>query len=216
MNDRVSILNHPLVQNKVAHLRDINTNCKEFREVVEEVAQILAYESTRDLKLVTDTITTPICQTDVKVIRDQVDVVSIMRAGNEMVEGVLNLIPNARVGHLGMSRNHETFQPDEYYNKLPDDIEDSIVLAVDPMLATGNTAVASIGRLKEAGAKNIKFLCIIAAPEGLENLSTAHPDIEIWAAAKDSHLDEHKYIVPGLGDAGDRANGTNKAKRRRG
>ncbi|HIQ59143.1 MAG TPA: uracil phosphoribosyltransferase [Candidatus Merdivicinus intestinavium] len=203
------ILDHPLIQHKISLLRDKNTGSKDFRELVSEIAMLMCYEATRDLPLKEVEIETPVAIAKTKVISGRkVAFVPILRAGLGMVEGMLSLVPAAKIGHIGMYRDPETFEPHEYYCKLPSDITRREVIVLDPMLATGGSAIDAISQLKSKGVQNIKFLCIIAAPEGLEALSKAHPDVQIYAAAKDECLNEHKYIVPGLGDAGDRIFGT--------
>ena len=203
------ILDHPLIQHKISLLRDKNTGSKDFRELVSEIAMLMCYEATRDLPLKEVEIETPVAIAKTKVISGRkVAFVPILRAGLGMVEGMLSLVPAAKIGHIGMYRDPETFEPHEYYCKLPSDITRREVIVLDPMLATGGSAIDAISQLKSKGVQNIKFLCIIAAPEGLEALSKAHPDVQIYAAAKDECLNEHKYIVPGLGDAGDRIYGT--------
>ena len=203
------ILDHPLIQHKISLLRDKNTGSKDFRELVSEIAMLMCYEATRDLPLKEVEIETPVAIAKTKVISGRkVAFVPILRAGLGMVEGMLSLVPAAKIGHIGMYRDPETFEPHEYYCKLPSDITRREVIVLDPMLATGGSAIDAISQLKSKGVQNIKFLCIIAAPEGLEALAKAHPDVQIYAAAKDECLNEHKYIVPGLGDAGDRIFGT--------
>ncbi|MGI5893062.1 MAG: uracil phosphoribosyltransferase [Candidatus Merdivicinus sp.] len=203
------ILDHPLIQHKISLLRDKNTGSKDFRELVSEIAMLMCYEATRDLPLKEVEIETPVAIAKTKVISGRkVAFVPILRAGLGMVEGMLNLVPAAKIGHIGMYRDPDTFEPHEYYCKLPSDITKREVIVLDPMLATGGSAIDAITQLKNKGVTNIKFLCIIAAPEGLEALSKAHPDVQIYAAAKDECLNDHKYIVPGLGDAGDRIFGT--------
>ncbi len=203
------ILDHPLIQHKISLLRDKNTGSKDFRELVSEIAMLMCYEATRDLPLKEVEIETPVAIAKTKVISGRkVAFVPILRAGLGMVEGMLNLVPAAKIGHIGMYRDPDTFEPHEYYCKLPSDITKREVIVLDPMLATGGSAIDAISQLKSKGVQNIKFLCIIAAPEGLEALTKAHPDVQIYAAAKDECLNEHKYIVPGLGDAGDRIFGT--------
>ena len=203
------ILDHPLLQHKVSHLRDINTGTKEFKELVSEIATLMCYEATRDLPTEEGEITTPITTDKFKVLAGRkLAVVPILRAGLGMVDGVLALIPAAKVGHIGLYRDPASLEPVEYYCKLPADISEREVMVLDPMLATGGSAVDAISQIKKRGAKNIKFLCIIAAPEGIKKLHDAHPDVEIFAAALDKCLNEHGYIVPGLGDAGDRIFGT--------
>ncbi|MBQ3924001.1 MAG: uracil phosphoribosyltransferase [Firmicutes bacterium] len=206
---KVYVFDHPLIQHKTAMLRMKETNTKDFRELVKEIALLMGYEATRDLDLEEKQIETPICGTTVKMLPStSVAIVPILRAGLGLVDGMLELIPNAKVGHVGLYRDPETHEPHEYYCKLPADLQKRRIFVVDPMLATGGSAVAAVQFLKEKGAKNIKFLCLIAAPEGIETLQAAHPDIDIYIAAKDDHLNENAYIVPGLGDAGDRLYGT--------
>lgn len=206
---KVYVFDHPLIQHKTAMLRMKETNTKDFRELVKEIALLMGYEATRDLDLEEKQIETPICGTTVKMLPNtSVAIVPILRAGLGLVDGMLELIPNAKVGHVGLYRDPETHEPHEYYCKLPADLQKRRIFVVDPMLATGGSAVAAVQFLKEKGAKNIKFLCLIAAPEGIETLQAAHPDIDIYIAAKDDHLNENAYIVPGLGDAGDRLYGT--------
>jgi len=203
------ILNHPLIQHKVSHLRDINTGTKEFKELVSEIAMLMCYEATRDLPTEEVEITTPIATDKFRVLSGRkLAVVPILRAGLGMVDGILQLIPAAKVGHIGLYRDPASLEPVEYYCKLPADISEREVMVVDPMLATGGSATDAITQIKKRGAKNIKFLCIIAAPEGIKRLHETHPDVEIYAAALDKCLNEHGYIVPGLGDAGDRIFGT--------
>ncbi|MGI5856355.1 MAG: uracil phosphoribosyltransferase [Candidatus Merdivicinus sp.] len=203
------ILDHPLIQHKISLLRDKNTGCKDFRELVAEIATLMCYEATRDLPLKEVEIETPVAIAKTKVISGRkLAFVPILRAGLGMVEGMLTLVPAAKVGHIGLYRDPETFVPHEYYCKLPPDITKREVIVLDPMLATGGSAIDAIKLLKDKGVTNIKFLCIIAAPEGLDALCKAHPDVQIYAASLDEKLNEHKYIVPGLGDAGDRIFGT--------
>ena len=203
------VMDHPLVQHKVAILRDISTGTKQFKELVSELAVLLAYEATRDLPLEDVDVQTPVDVAHCKMLAGKkMAIVPILRAGLGMVEGVQTLVPSAKVGHIGLYRDPETLQPVEYYCKLPADIEERDVFVVDPMLATGGSAADAIKLIKEKGAKRIKFLGLIAAPEGIEKLRTAHPDVDIYVAALDSHLNDHGYIVPGLGDAGDRIFGT--------
>ena len=203
------ILDHPLIQHKISLLRDKNTGAKDFRELVSEISMLMCYEATRDLPLQEVEIETPVAVAKTKVISGRkVAFVPILRAGLGMVEGMLNLVPAAKIGHIGMYRDPDTYAPHEYYCKLPADVAQREVIVLDPMLATGGSAIDAISLLKEKGVSNIKFLCIIAAPEGLEALSAAHPDVQIYAASRDHCLNEHKYIVPGLGDAGDRIFGT--------
>ena len=203
------VMYHPLVQHKVSILRDENTGTKQFKELVSELAVLLAYEATRDLPLEDVDVQTPVDVAHCKMLSGKkMAIVPILRAGLGMVEGVQTLVPSAKVGHIGLYRDPETLQPVEYYCKLPADIEERDVFVVDPMLATGGSAADAIKLIKEKGAKRIKFLGLIAAPEGIEKLRSAHPDVDIYVAALDSHLNDHGYIVPGLGDAGDRIFGT--------
>ena len=203
------ILDHPLVQHKLSILRRTETGTKDFRELISEIGNLLCYEATRDLELEPVDIVTPMGPCTAKQLKGKAPViVPILRAGLGMVDGLQKLIPQARVGHIGLYRDEETAQPIEYYCKLPADIADCKVFVVDPMLATGGSAIDAIGQIKKRGVKDISFLCIIAAPEGLEKLNVAHPDVQIYCAALDDHLNEINYIVPGLGDAGDRIFGT--------
>ncbi len=205
----VKIFDHPLIQHKTTILRQTTTTNKEFRELVEEITMLMCYESLRDLPLEDVEIETPITKTTQKMLKGKdIAVVPILRAGLGMVNGLLNLVPNAKVGHIGMYRDEETMQPHEYYCKLPTDIDKRLIVVVDPMLATGGSAIDAISQIKSYGGTNIKFLCLIAAPEGIDALSKAHPDIEIYCANVDKCLNERCYIVPGLGDAGDRIFGT--------
>ncbi len=202
------IIEHPLIQNKISRLRNVETGNKEFREIVEEVATLICYEATRDIPVVETTIETPICTTKGMVLEKKIGIVPILRAGIGMVNGMLNLIPNAKVGHIGMYRDPDTLQPFEYYCKLPKDCEEMEILLVDPMLATGGTASSAIDFLKERNVTKIKLLCLISSPEGVERVSSKHPDVDIYTAAHDERLNDHGYIIPGLGDAGDRLFGT--------
>lgn len=206
---KVTVIEHPLIQHKTTLLRRTDTSNKEFRESVEEITMLMCYEALRDLPLTEVEIETPIARTTKKVIAGKpLAIVPILRAGLGMVSGFLNLVPNAKVGHIGMYRDEETLEPHAYYCKLPSDIEHRLVVVVDPMLATGGSAIDAIGKIKDSGATNIKFLCLVAAPEGIEALTNAHPDVEIYCANVDDGLNENGYIVPGLGDAGDRIFGT--------
>lgn len=206
---KVYVFDHPLIQHKTGMLRDENTNVKDFRELVKEIGMLMTYEATRDLPLVDVEITTPICKTNVKMLSgEDIAIVPILRAGLGMVDGMLAMVPNAKVGHIGLYRDPDTHMPVEYYCKLPNDIDKRQVFVVDPMLATGGSASAAIDFIKAKGGKKIIFMCLIAAPEGIEILHKAHPDVDIFIAAKDEKLNEHAYIVPGLGDAGDRLFGT--------
>ena len=203
------IMDHPLIQHKITLLRDKNTSSKEFRELISEVTMLMCYEATRDLPLKQVEIETPIAVTKAKVISGRkLAFVPILRAGIGMVDGILTLVPAAKVGHIGLYRDPDTHEPVEYYCKLPSDIDEREVIVLDPMLATGGSAIDAISQLKSRGVKQIKFMCIIAAPEGMEALMEAHPDVQIYCGALDGHLNEDKYIVPGLGDAGDRIFGT--------
>jgi uracil phosphoribosyltransferase len=208
-NKNVTILNHPLIHHKISLLRDINTGAKEFRELVEEIAMLMAYEAMRDLPLTDIEIQTPLVKTKVSVLSGKkIAIVPILRAGLGMVDGILALIPSARVGHIGLYRDHDTLQPHEYYCKLPDDIVNRQVILLDPMLATGGSAEAAINFIKHRGCNKIKLMSIIAAPEGVHRVSTAHPDAQIYCGCVDEKLNENGYILPGLGDAGDRMFGT--------
>jgi uracil phosphoribosyltransferase len=201
----VYVFDHPLIQHKTALLRDKDTGVKDFRQLTREISMLMGYEVTRDLPLQDVEIETPLAKTTVKMLRDSsLALVPILRAGLGMVEGFLDLVPSARVGFIGLYRDPETHEPVEYYCKLPDDLEKRQIIVLDPMLATGGSAAAAVDYVKKAGGKRICFVCMIAAPEGIEVLSNAHPDVNIYIAAKDSHLNDHAYIVPGLGDAGDR------------
>ena len=203
------IMDHPLVQHKVSILRDVATGTKQFKELVNELAVLLAYEATRDLPLADVEVQTPITTATCKMLAGKkMAIVPILRAGLGMVEGVMTIVPSAKVGHIGLYRDPETLNPVEYYCKLPADIEERDVFVVDPMLATGGSASDAIKLIKEKGAKRIKFLGLLAAPEGMERLRNDHPDVDIYVATLDSHLNDHGYIVPGLGDAGDRIFGT--------
>ena len=206
---KVYVFDHPLIQHKVALMRDKATTVKEFRELAEEVAMLMGFEATRNLPMEEVEIETPICTTKVNMLKgEDIAIVPILRAGLGFVDGMLALIPNAKVGHVGLYRDPETPAPVEYYCKLPTDIEKRQIFVVDPMLATGGSAVAAIDFIKKRGGKDITFMCLIAAPEGIETLEKAHPDVDIFIAAKDEKLNENAYIVPGLGDAGDRLYGT--------
>lgn len=206
---KVVITNHPLIQHKLTLLRDKNTGSKEFRALVSEIATLMCYEATRDLPLEEVEIETPIAMAKTKVISGKtLAFVPILRAGTGMLDGVLALVPSAKVGHIGMYRDPETVKPVPYYCKLPSDISQREVIVLDPMLATGGSAIDAISQIKEYHPKSIKFMGIIGAPEGLEALTTAHPDVDVYIAALDEKLNEHSYIVPGLGDAGDRIFGT--------
>lgn len=209
MSETVTVVKHPLVQHKLALMRRKQTSTAEFRLLLREIALLLAYEVTRDLPLTTEEIETPLARMQAPRLEGKkLVLVSILRAGNGLLEGMLDLVPSARVGHIGLYRDPATLVAVEYYFKVLQDLADRLVIVVDPMLATGNSAVAAISRLKEEGAQDIKFVCLLAAPEGVQALSEAHPDVHIYTAAIDERLDEHGYIVPGLGDAGDRLYGT--------
>ncbi len=202
-------MDHPLIQHKITLLRDKNTGSKEFRELINEVSMLMCYEATRDMPTKSIEIETPICIAKSNIISGRkVAFIPILRAGLGMVDGLLQLVPAAKVGHIGVYRDPDSHKPVEYYCKLPADVENRDIIVLDPMLATGGSAIDAISQLKEWGCSNIKFMCIIAAPEGVEALSAAHPDVQIYCGALDSHLNEDKYIVPGLGDAGDRIFGT--------
>nr|WP_027870942.1 uracil phosphoribosyltransferase [[Eubacterium] cellulosolvens] len=206
---KVTIMEHPLIRHKIGIIRETQTGTRDFREMISEIAMLECYEATRDLKLEDVEIDTPITRTTVKRLAGKkLAIIPILRAGLGMVPGMQTLIPSAKVGHIGMYRDPDTLAPVEYYCKLPADIEERDVFVVDPMLATGGSAIDAINQLKKHGCKNIRFLCIIAAPEGLENLQNAHPDVDIIVGSLDEKLNEHGYIVPGLGDAGDRIFGT--------
>ena len=206
---KVMIMDHPLIQHKIGYIRREDTGTKDFRQTVSEIAMLICYEATRNLQLSDVKIKTPICETTVKELKGRkMAVIPILRAGLGMVDGMLTLIPAAKVGHIGLYRDPETHMPVEYYCKLPEDCGEREVFVVDPMLATGGSAAAAIQMLKDKGCKNIHFMCIIAAPEGLKALQEAHPDVDIFIGAMDEKLNENAYIVPGLGDAGDRIFGT--------
>lgn len=203
------IVKHPLVQHKLALMRDVNTGSKDFRELAAEVSMLLTYEATRDLELQTTMVQTPLAQTQAMMLQGKkLALIAILRAGLVMVEGISRLVPAARIGHIGLYRDPSSLSPVKYYAKLPSDIAERRVFLADPMLATGGSACEAIAILKEAGAVQIRFICLLAAPEGLERVTSSHPDVEIVTAAVDEGLDEHAYIVPGLGDAGDRLFGT--------
>ena len=207
--ENVIVFDHPLIQHKISILRKKSTGTNEFRALIEEIAMLMGYEALRDLPLEDVEVETPIetCMTPMIAGR-KLAVVPILRAGLGMVNGILALVPSAKVGHIGLYRDEETHEPHEYYCKLPDPIEERTIVVTDPMLATGGSAVAALQMLKDKGVKSIRFMCIIAAPEGVQRLKEAHPDVDIFIGALDEHLNEKKYIVPGLGDAGDRIFGT--------
>ena len=206
---KVFVMDHPLIQHKIGIIRREETGAKDFRTLVSEIAMLMCYEATRDLKLTDIEIQTPVCKTTVKELKGKkLAVVPILRAGLGMVDGMLAMIPAAKVGHIGLYRDPEILEPVEYYCKLPEDCANREVFVVDPMLATGGSSAAAIRMLKEKGVKNIRFMCIIAAPEGVKRMQEEHPDVDIYIGALDDHLNDHGYIVPGLGDAGDRIFGT--------
>ena len=207
--NKVHVLDHPLLAHKLTIMRDKNTSVKDFRELVSEIGMLITYEATRDLPLTTKHIETPLCEMDAPTLKGKkFAVVPILRAGLGLVEGVLRMVPSARVGHIGMFRDEETLIPHTYFCKMPKDIAERDVLIVDPMLATGGSADAAIAKMKELGCKNIKLMVLVAAPEGIKCIQDSHPDVDIYCGALDSHLNERGYIVPGLGDAGDRIFGT--------
>ncbi len=205
----VTLVDHPLVQHKLTLMRDKSTPTASFRQLLREIALLLTYEVTRDLALTTRPIETPLAAMDAPILAGKKPVfASILRAGNGLLEGMLDLVPSARVAHVGIYRDPETLEAVEYYFKAPEDLADRLVIVVDPMLATANSAAAAIQKLKDRGARDVRFVCLLAAPEGIERLQAAQPDVPIYTAAIDSHLNDHGYIVPGLGDAGDRLYGT--------
>ena len=209
MSAKVTVVDHPLIQHKLSLMRQVETPSALFRQLLREISTLLAYEVLRDLDLTLRPITTPLATMEAPFLKGKkLCFVSILRAGNGLLDGMLDLVPSARVGHVGLYRDPETLVAVEYYLKLPDNMGDRNVIAVDPMLATGNSASAAVGRLKESGAKDIKLACLLAAPEGIANFGAAHPDVPLFTAAIDDRLDDHGYIVPGLGDAGDRMYGT--------
>jgi len=208
-SSKVNVIDHPLIQHKLTKMRDVNTSIAGFRRLLREISLLLCYEVTRDLELTTEMIETPLTEMSAPVLAGKKLVfASILRAGNGLLEGMLDLVPSARVAHIGLYRDYKTLEAIEYYFKAPVDISDRLVIVVDPMLATANSATAAIEKLKERGANNIRFLCLLAAPEGIEAFTRAQPEIPIYTASIDSHLNEKGYIVPGLGDAGDRMYGT--------
>ena len=207
--EHLTVVNHPLVQHKLTIMRDKSTSTAAFRQLLREISQLLAYEVTRGLPMTTKRIDTPMQPMDAPTLDGKkLALISILRAGNGLMDGVLELIPSARVGFVGLYRDEETLQPVEYYFKVPEGMDDRLVIAVDPMLATGNSSVAAIDMLKKAGATNIRFLCLLAAPEGVARMKEAHPDVPIVTASLDRCLNDKRYIIPGLGDAGDRMFGT--------
>ena len=209
MTDHLTVVDHPLVQHKLTLMRESRTSTAQFRQLLREISLLLAYEVTRGLPMTTRTIETPMCSMEAQQIEGKkLALVSILRAGNGLLDGILELIPAARVGFVGLYRDEETLQPVQYYFKVPTQLEDRTVIVVDPMLATGNSSAAAIDLIKQAGAKDIRFLCLLAAPEGVERMKEAHPDVPIVTASVDERLNDHGYIVPGLGDAGDRMFGT--------
>lgn len=209
MNDNIMIMNHPLIKHKISMLRDVHTGTNEFRKLIEEIATLMGYEALRDLPTEDVEIQTPIelCKSPM-ISGKKLAIVPILRAGLGMTNGILALVPSAKVGHIGLYRDHETHEPHEYYCKLPDPIDQRTIVVLDPMLATGGSAIAAVDFIKAHGGKKIKFMCIIAAPEGLNKLAAAHPDIQIYVGNLDRCLNENAYICPGLGDAGDRIFGT--------
>ena len=209
MAEYLTVVTHPLVQHKLSIMRDKATSTARFRQLLREISQLLAYEITRELPLTTRRIETPMCEMDAPVLDGKkLALISILRAGNGLLDGILELIPSARVGFVGLYRDPKTLRPVQYYYKVPDELADRLVIAVDPMLATGNSSVAAIDLLKGSGARNLRFMCLLAAPEGIARMKAAHPDVPIVTAAVDERLNDHGYIVPGLGDAGDRMFGT--------
>lgn len=209
MHEMLQHVEHPLIQHKLTLMRDKNTPSAVFRQLLREIAHLLAYEVLRDLPTTTRQIETPLAKMDAPILAGKkLVLVSILRAGNGLLDGMLDLVPSARVGHIGLYRDHETLKPVQYYLKLPEAMSERHCIVVDPMLATGNSVIAAIDQLKENNARNIRFVCLLAAPEGIEALTSAHPDVRIVTGAIDSHLNENGYIVPGLGDAGDRMFGT--------
>lgn len=209
MSEHLTIVDHPLVQHKLTLMRAKDTSTASFRRLLREITQLLAYEVTREMELTTRSIETPLEEIEAPILEGKkLALVSILRAGNGMLDGVLELIPAARVGFVGLYRDEETLKPVQYYFKVPDELNDRLVILVDPMLATGNSSVAAVDLMKEAGAKDIRFLCLLAAPEGIARMKEAHPDVPIVTASVDRQLNEKGYIVPGLGDAGDRMFGT--------
>ena len=208
-NNMLHVIDHPLIQHKLTMMRDKNTGAKDFRELLEEIALLLGYEVTRDLPLRDVEVETPLVKMTGKTIAGKtLAIVPILRAGLGMVDGLLSLVPTAKVGHIGLYRDHETHKPVEYYCKLPDDIQHRLIIVTDPMLATGGSAIDAVRMLKDKGCTDIRLMCLVAAPEGVKKVQEAHPDVDIYTAALDECLNDHAYIVPGLGDAGDRIFGT--------
>ncbi|MBP3494436.1 MAG: uracil phosphoribosyltransferase [Oscillospiraceae bacterium] len=208
-NEKVHVMDHPLVAHKLTIMRDKNTSVKDFRELVSEIGMLITYEATRDLPLTTKEIETPLCKAEMPTLAGKkFAVVPILRAGLGLVDGVLRMVPSARVGHIGMYRDEETLEPHVYFSKMPKDIAERDIIIVDPMLATGGSAVAAVTEMKNRGCKHIKLMVLVAAPEGVKAVQDEHPDVDIYCGAVDSHLNERGYIVPGLGDAGDRIFGT--------
>lgn len=206
---KVFLCDHPLIQHKLTYIRDERTNTKDFRELVDEVATLMAYEITRDVPLETTSVKTPVAEAEARIISGRMlGLIPILRAGLGMVDGILKLLPAAKVGHIGLYRDPNTLKPVEYYVKLPTDVTERELIVIDPMLATGGSAIAAIQMLKDRGCRQIKLMCLIAAPEGVKAMQEAHPDVDIYTAAIDEYLDDHGYIIPGLGDAGDRLFGT--------
>ena len=209
MKNHLTVVDHPLIQHKLTLMRRKETSTAIFRQLLREISMLLAYEVTRDLKVAPRRIETPLMEMEAPYLTGKkLALISILRAGNGLLDGVLELVPSARVGYIGLFRNEETLQAVEYYFKVPTELDDRLVIALDPMLATGNSVVAALNRLKEAGARRIRFMCLLAAPEGVENMKNAHPDVPVYTAALDEKLNEIGYILPGLGDAGDRLYGT--------
>lgn len=209
MDENVTVIDHPLITHKLTLMRRATASTQKFRSLLREIAHLLTYEVTRDLEMTTAEIETPLERMEAPVLAGKkLCFVSLLRAGNGLLEGMVQLMPSARVGHIGMYRDPDTFEAVEYYCKMPDDLPGRLVIVVDPMLATGNSAIAALTRLKEMGATNIRFQCLLAAPEGIEAMRQAHPDVPIYTAAVDDGLDENRYIRPGIGDAGDRMYGT--------
>jgi uracil phosphoribosyltransferase len=206
---KLTVVNHPLVQHKLTLMREKDTSTASFRQLLREISHLLAYEITREMPMTTKRIETPMEAMDAPVIEGKkLALISILRAGNGLLDGILDLIPAARVGFIGLYRDHATLQPVQYYYKVPSELEDRTCIVVDPMLATGNSSAAAIDLLKKSGARDIRFMCLLAAPEGIDHMAAAHPDVPIVTASVDSHLNDKGYIVPGLGDAGDRMFGT--------